>query len=96
MIVAGRRWQGSGLPLPSPVLAAIMATAVIANAADLGENAGVSAMLAVGAKGLTPALVDASSFFTKAKTFFSAIAYLSLVVLALGPWVAQLVKRFRS
>ena len=95
VIVAGRRWQGSRLPLPGPVLAAILATVVIANAADLGENAGVSAMLAVGPKGLTPGLVEAASFFTKAKTFFSTIAYVSLIVLALGPWVVQLLKRMR-
>lgn len=93
MIAAARRWQGHGLPLSSPVLAAMLALAILANAADLGENAAISAMLAVGPKALTFGLVQTASTFTLAKTFFSTLAYLSLIGLAVGPWVARLLGR---
>lgn len=93
MIAAARRWQGHGLPLSSAVLAAMLAVTILANAADLGENAAVSAMLAAGPKALTLTMVQTASTFGLAKTFFSTIAYLSLIVLALGPWVARLFGR---
>jgi hypothetical protein len=93
LIAAARRWQGHALPLGSAILAAILATAVIGNAADLGENAAVSIMLAAGPKALTPGMVQTASLFTLAKTFFSTIAFLALVVLALGPFVAGAFKR---
>ena len=67
MIAAARRWQGHGLPLGSAVLAAILATAVIASAADLGENAAVSAMLAAGSQALTPKMAETADLFTLAK-----------------------------
>ncbi|HTJ58773.1 MAG TPA: hypothetical protein VL418_14570 [Devosiaceae bacterium] len=90
LIEAARRWQGYELPLSHTALAAILATAVIANAADLGENAAVSVMLTAGAKWLTPAMVDTASLFTLLRTFFLALSLLCLLVLALGPWVARL------
>ena len=93
LIMAARHWQGHGLPLGSPVLGAILAVAVIASAADLGENAAVSAMLAVGPKGLTPGMVDNASLFTLANTFFTVVSVLALVVLVLGPWAADVLKR---
>jgi len=93
LIMAARRWQGHGLPLGSPVLGAILATAVIASAAQLGENAAVSRMLLAGVKGLTPGMVDNANLFTLAKTFFTTISLLALVTLALGPWVAELSRR---
>ncbi len=93
MIAAARRWQGHDLPLGSAVLGAIFATAVIANAADLGENAAVSAMLAAGSRALTPRLAETANLFTLAKTFFSAVAILALIVLALGPWLALVLRR---
>ena len=92
MIAAAQRWQGHGLPLGSAVLAAILATAVFANAADLGENVAVSTMLAAGSKALTPRMAETAELFTLAKTFFSTIAMLALVVLVVGPWVAPLFK----
>lgn len=94
-IAAARRWQGYGLPLASPVLAAILATAVIGNAADLGENAAVSAMLVVGARAITPHMVDTASLFTLAKTFFDTIAFAALAILALGPWVVALINKMK-
>ena len=93
LIAAGRRWQGHGLPLGSAVLAAILATAVIGNAADLAENAAVSVMLAAGAKAVTPTMVHLASTFTLAKGFFSTIAYAGLIVLAVGPSVAGVLHR---
>jgi hypothetical protein len=95
LIASGRRWQGYGLPLGSAVLAAILATAVIGNAADLAENAAVSAMLAAGPKVVTPAMVHTASTFTLAKGFFSTIAYAALIVLVVGPSVAGVLKRKR-
>lgn len=93
MIAAGRRWQGHGLPLGSAVLAAILATAVIGNAATLAENAAVSVMLSAGAKAVTPAMVRTASTFTLAKGFFLTIAYAALIVLAVGPSVAGVLNR---
>jgi hypothetical protein len=95
MIVAARRWQGYGLPLSSAALGVILTIAIIGNAADLGENAAVSAMLAVGPRNLTPGLVDTASTFTMAKTFFAALSLLALAGLALGPWVKLLIRRGR-
>lgn len=96
LIVAARRWQGHGLPLSSAGLAVMLLVAIIPNAADLGENAAVSALLAVGAKDITPQMVDVASTFTMAKYFFTAVALLILFILAVGPWVASLVYRKRS
>lgn len=93
LIMAARRWQGNGLPLGSPVLGAILATAVIASAAQLGENAAVSRMLAAGVKGLTPGMVDNANLFTLGKTFFTTVSLLALIVLALGPWIGGLSRR---
>jgi hypothetical protein len=93
LIAAARRWQGHGLPLSGAVLAAMLAVVAIANAADLGENAAVSVMLAAGPKALTPGMVHIASSFTLAKSFFSSVAYVSLLILALGPSVAALFRR---
>lgn len=86
-IWTARRWQGYGLPLGTPVLAAILTTVVIASAADLGENAAVSAMLAVGPIAVTPSMVATAANFTMAKVFFGSIGLISLLVLGVTPYI---------
>jgi hypothetical protein len=95
LIAAARRWQGYGLPLSSVGLGFILLIAIIACAADLGENAAVSAMLAVGPDSLTQGMVNTASTFTMAKFFFSTVAYVELVILVAGPWVVGLLHRMR-
>jgi uncharacterized membrane protein YhaH (DUF805 family) len=95
LIAAARRWQGHGLPLSSVGLGVILLIAIIACAADLGENAAVSAMLAVGPDSLTPGMVNTASTFTMAKFFFSTVAYIELIILAAGPLAVGLVHKIR-
>lgn len=61
----------------------LAATAVPGMVFDHLENASVSAMLALGAEGITPSLVDAASFNSQAKAATSSVAMTVLLILLL-------------
>lgn len=90
---AGRRWRAKGLPMRPIVMGLLVGFAFLATAFDLAENTTVSQMLAAGPEGLTEPLVNAASTFTLGKAAASTVGYTALLVLALGPWVAGLLRR---
>jgi len=63
---------------------------------DYLENAAVSAMLAAGADGLTPAIVASADRWTVLKSAFTAVAMVTLVLFLVGRLVRRLFWRRTS
>ena len=95
-LVAARRWRRHGLPLAGWMVGLLVALTVAETAADLGENLAVAAMLSLVPAEPTVAQVALASTLTLAKSVLSTLAYSSLLILALGPWVAGAAKRLRK
>lgn len=89
LVMAAGRWRRRGLPLAGFVLNALIGFAFVSAICDLTENLLVSRMLGAGPDGLTPDLVLAASRFTLAKSVTGTIAYVALLLLAIGPFLAK-------
>ena len=95
-LVAVQRWRRHGLPIASWVPWVLVAVAVAASVADLGENMAVAAMLAGPPSAVTEAQSGLASTLTVTKSVLLTIALSALIVLAVGPWIAAAARRMRG